>query len=740
MYDPKPIDMSDALRQVYEGKKLDPVGQEDKDIDNDGDHDKSDKYLLNRRKVRGKAIKTRSEEVAAVEEGLAKMAADVTDALPWNRNTKYTTKGERRQPGENVHGVQTGRGLNKTTATMGAKGSAGGSGSGGPAGGQSGGQTGGSKLKGSPKGFGWSRLKKEEVEEFVDSLLSANHEEQLDVVLEFIGGRKGDGYIGHPNLDIKNPLAKTQTKGPVGNKTGSGMVHRVGGALGDRKMQMDKLMGRSKGGPVKKENVHVDMVANMLDEMTPGGRARDAVYEPEGDMLKEALVNDLLQLSEEQLNELLGGLVGGLMNMGKKGGFMKGASTGIGGLAGQAMGKKPTTKGLLGFSKGGEKKKAHKEEVIHDELDDIFEGPVGEFADKAARLAGNIVGGTERAITKGPAYLKKKVSNVKSTFDSARERTRENIPRNMVKARKESLAFSEEEELFIEGCNFDDVSDEELVAFFEDAILEMAEDDQDLFEICEELEICGILMEEEEKDDDKKKPSAMDRLKSAAAKAGERLKAGAKAVIGAGGRAIGHGVGEFQAQRKKSKKAAMERGDGKKKKSDDDGDKTGGKLDDILSSIRGDARGESGSGKSGGKSKGEKPTFIQRVGGVLKGALKKGVGKLSRAVSSGSDKLANRLGEDYEQIAHLYESGLFSIQEIEHVIEEGYKEIDKKKENSMYRRAGNLARKSLSADDPDEKEKARKKSAKIVSAIARQKERERFSKMGDEKARDNYGG
>ena len=50
----------DAYRSIYE-KKLaapdhDPVGQEDKDIDNDGDHDKTDKYLLNRRKVIGKAI------------------------------------------------------------------------------------------------------------------------------------------------------------------------------------------------------------------------------------------------------------------------------------------------------------------------------------------------------------------------------------------------------------------------------------------------------------------------------------------------------------------------------------------------------------------------------------------------------------------------------------------------------------------------------------------------------------
>lgn len=38
------------------GEKLDPVGKEDKDIDNDGDHDKSDKYLLNRRKTVGKIL------------------------------------------------------------------------------------------------------------------------------------------------------------------------------------------------------------------------------------------------------------------------------------------------------------------------------------------------------------------------------------------------------------------------------------------------------------------------------------------------------------------------------------------------------------------------------------------------------------------------------------------------------------------------------------------------------------
>ena len=69
--------------------------------------------------------------------------------------------------------------------------------------------------------------------------------------------------------------------------------------------------------------------------------------------------------------------------------------------------------------------------------------------------------------------------------------------------------------------------------------------------------------------------------------------------------------------------------------------------------------------------------------------------------------------------------------------EEGYKPIDKEKENKMYRRAGNLARTSLSSRGKKKKD-AQDKSAKIVSAITRQKEKERFAKMGDERARDNY--
>jgi hypothetical protein len=42
--------------ELSEKKKLDPVGKEDKDIDNDGDHDESDKYLIARRKKVGKIL------------------------------------------------------------------------------------------------------------------------------------------------------------------------------------------------------------------------------------------------------------------------------------------------------------------------------------------------------------------------------------------------------------------------------------------------------------------------------------------------------------------------------------------------------------------------------------------------------------------------------------------------------------------------------------------------------------
>ena len=55
---------------------LDPVGQEDDDIDNDGDTDKSDKYLHNRRKVVGKAISKKK-----VKKGFSNWRNDLAEVM-----------------------------------------------------------------------------------------------------------------------------------------------------------------------------------------------------------------------------------------------------------------------------------------------------------------------------------------------------------------------------------------------------------------------------------------------------------------------------------------------------------------------------------------------------------------------------------------------------------------------------------------------------------------------------------
>ena len=327
---------------------------------------------------------------------------------------------------------------------------------------------------------------------------------------------------------------------------------------------------------------------------------------------------DVEALTEEQLHEILGGLVGGLMNSGKKGGFLKGATRGIGGLAGKALGNS-----LLGFSKGGKVKK------------------------------------------KG--------------------------------CKKEAFAFSEEEEALLEehGAEIDELTEEQLIDFFMEAIEELAVDEEDLLEICEALEEVELLDEASDKYYDsavkaskdaakKNRPSRVERMKGAAKAAGAKLKAGvkstAKRAIGAGARAAGHAKGEFEAQRIKSKRASMQRTPAKKKSSDDD-DGTGGKLDALLKDTRGTSSSSSSSSGGGGerdagsearerlKSKKKGPGLLRRIGSAVKSGLKKAVGKTARAVSGGSDKLAKRMGESYDQIAHLYESGLFSLEEIENVFQ-----------------------------------------------------------------------
>lgn len=60
--------MLNSMANVFITEKLDPVGKEDADIDNDGDSDKSDSYLRNRRKAVGAAIASEKAKRVKKEE------------------------------------------------------------------------------------------------------------------------------------------------------------------------------------------------------------------------------------------------------------------------------------------------------------------------------------------------------------------------------------------------------------------------------------------------------------------------------------------------------------------------------------------------------------------------------------------------------------------------------------------------------------------------------------------------
>ena len=70
--------------------KLDPVGKEDKDVDNDGDHDKTDKYLLNRRAAIGKAMAKKKKGMS--EEFIGEVATSKQQQVGVN-NYKPLAKG-----------------------------------------------------------------------------------------------------------------------------------------------------------------------------------------------------------------------------------------------------------------------------------------------------------------------------------------------------------------------------------------------------------------------------------------------------------------------------------------------------------------------------------------------------------------------------------------------------------------------------------------------------------------------
>ena len=75
-----------VIRKVF-GEKLDPVGKEDGDINNDGKKDKTDKYLQNRRDTIGKAIKSKGGD-----DGEKKYKVKVTDKGTGNSYVRMASR------------------------------------------------------------------------------------------------------------------------------------------------------------------------------------------------------------------------------------------------------------------------------------------------------------------------------------------------------------------------------------------------------------------------------------------------------------------------------------------------------------------------------------------------------------------------------------------------------------------------------------------------------------------------
>ena len=86
--DPNLKSLIEAYKNVYE--KLDPVGKEDGDVNNDGKKDSSDSYLMKRRKAiaksMGKDDKMKKEDVEVIEKLISsgKFSKEEIERVAWN--------------------------------------------------------------------------------------------------------------------------------------------------------------------------------------------------------------------------------------------------------------------------------------------------------------------------------------------------------------------------------------------------------------------------------------------------------------------------------------------------------------------------------------------------------------------------------------------------------------------------------------------------------------------------------
>ena len=333
---------------------------------------------------------------------------------------------------------------------------------------------------------------------------------------------------------------------------------------------------------------------------------------------------------------------------------------------------------------------------------------------------------------------------------------RKAISKAIKKEEFDHIAFAESVVLELaEEEAIDQLTDDELVDIFETALLELAETPEDLLEMADIFESMESEMEyiSEEVDTETKreiggikrklshsknmsrmvsrssqlaalkakkdnnserdagaeareklasKPEAQtrgERLKAAAKEAGSRAKKGLKAGIKGTATAAGYVAGAAKRLDRGVKNAfdkGYDRGAGQYK--DDNGGSSSG------SSSGGSRPTATTYRRSGSSSKPREKSALRAVGSLIKRGVKKAVGKTSRLVSQGSGALARRLGEEFEKIDHLVESGLFEMTEIEAIILEGIRDKDPEK-GTEERKARLEKKRGMKLDDHPEYKK-----------------------------------
>jgi len=343
-------------------------------------------------------------------------------------------------------------------------------------------------------------------------------------------------------------------------------------------------------------------------------------------------------------------------------------------------------------------KRGHDETAIRNKIAKSTGG--GESADRATKLADKPTFGNDKASKQRSDLARKQRGDFRKTTSSSPGlhgyAHKSDDPKVKAKqaargAQRGALTPAEKKQLNREEFAFfmedwvDQFTEEELVEIFTEALLECEEDGFVIEDFTELLDDEEFLMERmDPKEIQRRRDQAKDRLATGAAmnkaadksaapskgaervakvkgalkKAASAVKSGAKkvgkAAVSAAGKAVGTYQGEKEAARIKAKRDSMQNTPAKKKESSDGGDKTGGKLDDLLKSVRGDSDSDSGdvpsaksqaAAKSSGSSKkaGSKKSGL---GSAIKRGVKKLVGKTARVVSKGADKVAKRLGEE----------------------------------------------------------------------------------------------